>query len=164
VTWVWLGWEWLYLRTHRIDSISVGSLLGFQKKGSVLELHFNNRELKRIQGAPDYSGFKVMRRLRAELTVLARRVGSGELGRVTGIRGTSLMGEAGPVLGFDVRALPKNIGTALQRYFLAGIDANYHPGGLRDRAIGRWPVEILMSVDTLLERYGEKSARSTIAR
>lgn len=42
--------------------------------------------------------------------------------------------------------------------------AIYHPRGLRQRAMRRWPAETSMTVEELLRRYPEKSARSTVAR
>jgi len=85
------------------------------------------------------------------------RAFAGELGDITGIIGTSLMGEAGGVLGFEIRPLPRNFANVLQQYFLVGLDATHHPRGLRDRAMRRWPAETWMTVETLLERYPEKS-------
>jgi hypothetical protein len=74
------------------------------------------------------------------------------------------MGEAGAVLGFDVRPLPRNLANWLQQYFMVGIDALYHPRGLRTRSVRRWPVESRMSVEDLMRRYDAKSPRSTTAR
>jgi hypothetical protein len=74
------------------------------------------------------------------------------------------MGEAGAVLGFEVRPVPHTLGWALQQYFMVGIDAVYHPRGLRARAVRRWPAETKMTVADLLSRYPEKSDRSTTAR
>lgn len=113
---------------------------------------------------PGYSTFRVVHQLREELAMVAARVRSGELGAVTGMKGTSLMGEAGGVLGFEIRPLPRNFANVLKQYFLVGLDAIYHPRGLRPRAMNRWPVETWMSVETLLARYPEKSERSTTAR
>jgi hypothetical protein len=81
-------------------------------------------------------------------------VRSGELGEVTEIVGTSLMGEAGAVLGFEIRPLPRGIGNVLRRYFFVGLDAIYNPRGLRARATKRRPVTTRMSADALLKRYG----------
>jgi hypothetical protein len=80
------------------------------------------------------------------------------------IRGKSLMGEAGAVLGFHTRVAPRTLGNAFEQYFQVGLDAVYHPRGLRERAKRRWPVEIWMTVAELLERYPEKSDSSITAR
>jgi YkoP domain len=150
----WLAWERLQLRLHPLTPVSSSSLFSFRKKGAVLELHLDSRALARMRLAPGYSGFKVVHQMREDLAVLARRVRSGELGEVIEVEGTSLMGEAGGVLGFEVRPRPRSIGSILQQYFFVGLDAVYHPRGLRLRATRRWPATTRMTVDALLKRYG----------
>jgi hypothetical protein len=153
VPWVWAGWERLHLRLHPVTRLGDGSLFGYRRKGHVLELHLDSRALNLMRGKPGYSTFRAVRGMRADLSALADRVRSGALGDMTELTGTSLMGEAGAVLGFDVRPLPRNLASVLQQYFMVGIDAIYHPRGLRSRAVRRWPVEVWMSVDELLKRY-----------
>jgi hypothetical protein len=138
-------------------------LFGFRRIGEVVELHLDGGELNRMRREAGYTTFRAVRRLREELGVLAARVRGGELGGVTRIKGVSLMGEAGAVLGFETRALPRNFANTLQQYFMVGLDAVYHPRGLRERAKQRWPVEVGMTVERLLERYPEKSSTSTAA-
>jgi YkoP-like protein len=156
VSWIWSAWERFYLWTHPVMRVRPGSLFTFAKKGQVLELHLDGRALARLRGEPGYNTFKVVHQLREEMAVLAARVRSGELGEMTGILGTSLMGEAGPVLGFETHPLPHDLSHTLLQYLLAGLDAIYNPRGLRARATRRWPVESWMSVDAMLTRYGEK--------
>ncbi len=84
------------------------------------------------------------------------KIRGGELRDVAEIRGTSLMGEAGAVLGFETRPLPRNFANFLKQYFMVGLDAIYHPRGLRPRSMRRWPVETWMTAETLLDRYREK--------
>lgn len=58
------------------------------------------------------------------------------------------MGAAGGRLGFEAHELPHTWRAAFVRYFMAGIDAVYHPAGLSrldGRARRRWPVEVWMS-------------------
>lgn len=141
-----------------------GSLFAFRPQGQVLELHIDGRALARMRNGPGYSAFKAVHELRQDLIALAARVASGELGPVTGIKGTSLMGAASAVLGFESRPLPHNFANLLKQYFMVGLDATYHPRGLRERSKRRWPAESWMSATELLRRYGEKSARSTVAR
>ena len=123
-----------------------------------MELHLDGRALALMRRESGYSTFKALRELREELGVIASRVRRGELGDITEINGTSLMGEAGGVLGFEIRPLPRNFANVLRQYFLVGLDAIHHPRGLRERAMRRWPAETWMTVETLLERYTEKSA------
>ena len=151
--WVWAGWERLYLRLHPVTPLRVGSLFGYRRKGRVLELHLDSRALNLMRREPGYSTFKAVHRMREDLSALAARVRSGALGDVTELKGTSLMGEAGAVLGFDLHPLPRNLASVLQQYFMVGIDAIYHPRGLRSRSVRRWPVEVWMTIDELLKRY-----------
>jgi hypothetical protein len=157
VPWVWTGWERLWLRLHPVTPVRPGSLFGFRRIDRALELHLDGGALARMRRQPGYSTFKVVHELREELAVVASRVRRGELGDITGIKGTSLMGEAGGVLGFEIRPLPRNFAGALKQYFMVGLDATYHPQGLRAGSIRRWPAETWMTVETLLDRYPEKS-------
>jgi hypothetical protein len=162
--WVWGGWERLERRLHPVTPIRQGSLFGYQVRGHAVELHLDGHALARMRDAPGYSAFKVVHTLRGDLAALAQRIRGGELGGVSTIRGTSLVGEAGAVLGFETRPVRRSLGAALHRYFMVGLDAVYHPRGLRPRAARRWPYETWMTVDELLRRYPEKSERSTRAR
>jgi YkoP-like protein len=164
VPWVWTTWERIWLRWHPITRVRAESLFAFRRVGDVLELHLDSHALTRMRQQPGYSTFRAVREMRQEMHVLAARVRSGELGHVTGITATTLMGEAGGVLGFEVRPLPRSLSSLLKQYFMVGLDAIYHPLGLRERAMRRWPADIWMTVETLLERYPEKSERSTTAR
>lgn len=164
VPWVWTGWERIWLRFHPVTPVGPRSLFGTRRVDHTLELHLDGASLARMRREPGYSTFKAVHQLREELATVAARVRRGELGEVKAIKGTSLMGEAGGVLGFEVRPLPRNFTNVLKQYFLVGLDAIYHPRGLRAGAMKRWPVETWMSAETFLERYPEKSDRSTIAR
>ena len=164
VPWVWTSWERVWLGLHPVTRVRPGSLFAYRKVDHVVELHLDGRALARMRREPGYSAFRAVHQLREELTEVATRVRRGELGDVTGVRGTSLMGEAGGVLGFEIRPLPRNVASVLKQYFLVGLDAIYHPRGLRASSMRRWPAETWMTVEALLERYPEKSDRSTTAR
>ncbi len=153
-SWAWLAWERVQLRLHPVTSLSPSSLFGYRKRDELIELHLDGRALARMRDVPGYTTFKALHRMREDLALLARRVRSGELGEVAEIVGTSLMGEAGAVLGFEIRPLPRGISSVLQQYFFVGLDAIYNPRGLRARATRRWPVTTRMSADALLKRYG----------
>lgn len=162
VSWIWLAWERIYMRLHPVVPVRAGALFGFRKVGSVVELHLDSRALRRMRETR--SAFQVVRWMGEDLTALASRVRGGQLGAVSIITGTSLMGEAGGILGFETRPLPRNLASMLKHYFFVGLDAIYHPGGLRTRSIRRWPVETWMTADALQARYSAKSERSTLAR
>lgn len=164
MSWVWSLWERLYLWLWPTQPVRAGSLFRVRDAGAVIELHLDGRELSRLRGLPGYSTFATLHRLREELGVLAARVEHGEFPDANVLKGTSLMGEAGGILGFKTRKLPHDLGNALQQYFFVGLDAIYHPSGLRERAKRRWPVETTMTRAELLRRYAPKSDSSTVAR
>lgn len=153
MSWVWLAWERVWIRLHPLTPIGPGSLFHYRLDRDVLELHLDGTKIAELRSRPGYSGWKVIHELREDLKILAGRVRNGELGRLRGIKGTSLMAEAGSILGFDVRPLPHTLGARLEQFFMVGLDALYHPRGLRTRSMDRWPAESWMGVDELLKRY-----------
>lgn len=153
VPWVWTGWERLYLLIFPMHSIRDGSLFAVTRHGSTLELHLDSKALARMRREAGYSTFKALHQMRSDLGALAQRIRTGEFAGVTELRGKSLMGEAGAVLGFHTRIAPRTVSNAFLHYFQVGLDAAYHPRGLREHAKRRWPVEIWMSSEELLERY-----------
>lgn len=164
MSWVWRGWERMYLWLFPNTRIREGSLFAVRRHGAWLELHLESPALNRLRRETGYSAFKAVREMRADLAALAARMRNGEFRGVAGIRARSLMGEAGAVLGFHTRVAPRSLANAFLQYFQVGIDAIYHPLGLRERAKRRWPVEIWMTTVELLERYPSKSDSSTVAR
>lgn len=164
VSWLWPVYERVYLAFHPVTPIRPGALFSFRRTGREVELHLDGAALARMRLTSGYSTFRAVHLLRDELAVLAARIRDGELGDVTVVKGTSLIAVAGAVLGFRTRPRPRKLGAALEQYFFVGLDAIYHPRGLRERVTRRWPVEASMTVDELLRRYPEKSDRSTRAR
>jgi hypothetical protein len=153
VPWIWSGWERLHLRFHRVTPIREGSLFGVRRIGSTLELHLDSRALNRMRSQAGYSTFRAVHVMRGDLSALAVRVRDGEFPGVADVRAKTLMGEAGAVLGFSTRVAPRSLANAFEQYFQVGLDAVYHPRGLRERSKHRWPVEIWMTADELLSRY-----------
>jgi len=164
VPWVWTTWERIYVYFRPVTPVAPGSLFSYHRLGDVLELHLDGRVLAAMRARPGYTTFQVVRQLREELALLASRIRSGKLSGVASIKGVSLMGEAGGIFGFEVRPLPRTLANRLQQYFMVGLDAIYHPRGLRRQAMNRWPAETSMTRERLLELYTEKSVRSTDAR
>ena len=163
---VWAGWERWMLKRHPSLPARSGGLLRYRverhrgpdrrlgdgtviRRGDpIVELHFDNRALSEMRRAGRYSTWRAVRELRADLAAIASRAAAGELGPVVALHGVSLMGAAGGVLGFESVALPHDLRHAFERYFLAGLDAIYHPAGLRrleGRVRDRWPAEVWMS-------------------
>lgn len=163
-SWVWSAWERIYVRFYPVVPIREGSLFAVHRRGDSLELHLDSSALNRMRRSAGYSTFKAVHEMRADLSVLAARIRRGEFHGVRDIRAKTLMGEAGAVLGFHTKVAPHNIANWFEQYFQVGLDAIYHPRGLRENAKRRWPVEIWMTTEELLKRYPEKSDRSTFAR
>ena len=160
---VWAWWERLMLRLYPVTYIHDGSLFSYTLHGDVLTLHVLGRDINRLR-ARGASGFAILRELRSDLGALANRIRAGHLAGVRLITATSLMGEAGGLLGFDPRPAPRTVANAFRHYFMVGLDAIHHPSGLRRRVTQRRLVETTMTVAELLERYPAKSDRSTLAR
>jgi hypothetical protein len=174
IPWIWLAWERFMLRLRPLSPARGGALFSYRqvrhdgldvalKDGStvpagalVVELHLDNKQLARMRLQPGFTTWSGVRHMREDLAALASHISAGELGPVVAIRGTSLIGRAGTTLGFDVLPVRRGWRTSLEHYFMAGIDAVYHPDGLQrlgGRAVERSPVETWMSVSRLGELY-----------
>ncbi len=182
---MWLGWErltdwWWHLRTLRPDGIFRYRVATYRGRPVTLEdgstvrpgdrmidLHFDNRRLLQAAAAPSSTPWNLMRMAREDLRALAALVEAGALGEVRAVRGVTLFARAGRRLGFEVRPLPANWYTRLQRFFFVGLLAVYHPRGwqaaerLRERG---WPGEVWMSRQRLLQLYSaRREATSPVA-
>src|SRR5260370_39978574 len=114
VPWMWLAWERIYMRMHPVTAVRPGSLFAYRRTGSIVELHLDSRALARRRREPGYTTFQTLRHLRGDLMELATKIRRGELGYVSEIKGTSLMGEAGGGLGFCSRPLPGKLAHVLE--------------------------------------------------
>jgi peptidoglycan-N-acetylglucosamine deacetylase len=163
---VWAGWERLMLKRYRLQAARPGSVFLFRlerHRGAdrrladgtlvrhgdpLLELHFDNRRMLAMRSEPHYSTWRIIHTLRGDLVALGARLAAGELGPVVALHGVSLAGGAGSLAGFETAEVPHTWKTRFERYFLAGLDAIYHPAGLerlKGRVKERWPVEVWMS-------------------
>lgn len=163
---VWAAWERLMQRLYRVQPVRPSGLFLFRvqryrgpetalgdgtrvhRGDRIVELHINNRRLVAMRSEHGYDTWHAVETLRADLEALAGRVADGDLGVVVALHGVSLLGAAGGRLGFEVHELPRSIRLAFLRYFMAGVDAVYHPAGLSrlsNSKRDRWPVEAWMS-------------------
>ncbi|MGH7764326.1 MAG: YkoP family protein [Candidatus Dormibacteraceae bacterium] len=165
---VWAGWEHMMIKRYPSVAAREGALFRYRLEryrgpwhrlgdgtvirpgDSIVELHFDNRALLALRKVSGYSTWKAVHELRQDLSEIESRLASGQLGPAVALHGVSLMGMAGGLLGLESNELPHDLGHALQRYFLAGLDAVYHPSGLErlgGRARVRWPAEVWLSAE-----------------
>ena len=165
---VWAAWERLMLRRHPTIPAREGGLFRYRlesyrgperrladgtvvRRGDrLVDLHFDNRVMAQMRKEGRFTAWRAVHELRLDVAAIGRAAAKGELGPVVALHGTSLMGAAGGVLGFESRELPHDLRRAFERYFLAGLDAIYHPSGLKrleGQASRRWPSEVWMSAE-----------------
>ncbi len=126
-------------------------------------LHLNNRKVSEL--ARETSSWRIARMIAGDLAALARWAeGPGEIARAQAFMGVTLLGRAGPRLGFTLRERPRTIHARLERFFMEGLLAMYNPEGVRRLKRGAtyttYPVEIWMSRGELLRRYGSVLTRT----
>jgi hypothetical protein len=122
---------------------------------AIIELHFDNSGLMHATGDDLWTPWAMMAKLDADLDALAGIVAAGRLGPMRALHGVTLFAIPGRRLGFEVRAVPHTLRWSLERYFLLGWLPIYHPDGWREfdrMRRNRWPGELWMSIDRLLER------------
>lgn len=170
---IWLWWdrllEWYWqLRPVRPDgflryrltrhggaSVTLRDGTVINRGDRLVELHFDNRRLLRRVSAPGWNALQSLRLIDADLRGLHRWLESGELPPIRALHGVTLYAAAGPRLGFEVRAVPHTWLWALERFYLIGLLAIYHPDGWREverMRRGRWPGELWMSRAELARR------------
>jgi hypothetical protein len=172
---VWLWWERWYLRRHHVRPLTRTSAVlievrryrggpvdladGTQvRRGDrVIELHLANHSVAVDAAGGVWSPFQTLAQTSSDLALVARVVQDGTLGPVRALHAVSLIAPALRRVGFSVEPLPVTWPTRLQRFYLVGLLAVYHPHGwqgarrARDRA---WPAEAWMSVTTLARVSG----------
>lgn len=181
---LWTLWERLMFSAYRVRPARPGALLLFRVKrhrgplvvladgtrvergARIVDLHLANRRLLAMRGEPGYGPWHAVRAMRGDLAALGERVRSGDLGDVAALHGLSLVGSAGGILGFETRPRRGGPRGAIERYFMAGIDAVYHPDGLRrldGRAQQRRPVEVWMGARRAAELKESERTRAGAA-
>ncbi|MDE3228349.1 MAG: MFS transporter, partial [Chloroflexota bacterium] len=145
------------LKRHHGRPITLPDGASVARGDWVVELHFANSRL--ITVSPTTSAWRLVHMLAGDLTALARAVGgAGELSQARAVVGLTLMGRAGPRLGFTVRERPVTLYAWFDRFFMRGLMAMYHPDGAARLARGglfsEYPLEVWMSREQLLRRYG----------
>jgi hypothetical protein len=139
---------------HRGRPIALPDGTAVRRGDRICELHLNGPALARL---PHW--WHVLRAVGDELGALARWAEHGGLpADVHALYGYTLLGRAGPRLGFVVREHPRTLLARFDRPFLLGLMAIYGREGVdRLRAgstFGRYPQEVWMSRGMLLARYG----------
>ena len=123
------------------------------------ELHLNNRLVAGIITRRSFS-LDLLRLPRSDLRALARWLADPmNAPEIRAIYGYSLLGPIGARLGFTLRPRRLTLLVRLDRFFMIGLLALYNPRGPNRLAQGTtyhtYPVEMWMSRDELLRRYGD---------
>ncbi len=122
---------------------------------AVLELHFDNGGLLQMTGARDWNPWETIERIDADLDVLASLVAHGRPRPVRALHGVTLFASPGRRLGFELHPVPHTWAWSLQRFYLIALLPIYHRDGWREferMRRDRWPAELWMSVNHLLDR------------
>jgi MFS family permease len=126
------------------------------KGARICELHLNNAVLSELTA--NTPPWRLARMLREDLRALARWSHQADFPAGTqALFGYTLLNEAAPRFGFTLRERPHTFVTWLDRFFMTGLLALYHPRG-RERleqgtTYGAYPAELWMSVGELRRRY-----------
>jgi len=126
----------------------------------ICELHFNNRVLATL--AAETTSWGLLRMLREDFAALARWSRRPDFpDGIQALFGYTLLNEAAPRLGFTLRERSHTLVTWLDRFFMTGLLALYHPRGqarLEEGATyGAYPAEVWMSIDDLRRRYDSEN-------
>lgn len=170
---LWIVWERLLGAVQRVRPVREGSLLRYavaryrgpavrladggrlRRGATMLELHLDNHRFAELSAAGVHP-LRVVRVLREDLHALSGLVASGALGPVAALHGVTLMAAGAPILGFEIRSLPRSLHRRLDRYFMAGLVLLYNPAGWSsvEHHAARRPGELWMSAGELRRRYG----------
>jgi MFS family permease len=128
------------------------------------ELHLNNALIVSIILHRSFSP-GLLRMPRSDLRALARWLADpANAPELRALYGVTLLGPIGARLGFTLRPRRLTIHHRLERFFMMGLLALYHPHGLTRLTEGTtyhtYPVETWMSRTELIRRYGENGAAS----
>lgn len=174
---LWVAYEWLWLRFHRVLVIpgAHGGLFDVQfgryhgrpmrlpdgtrvaRGDQVAILHIRNREL--VKRSAELPAWHILRLMALDLRALAAWAATDEFPHgARALFGMTMIGRAAPRLGFTVRERPRTLTTWLDRQFLLGILLLYHPRGverLLEGSLRQTPLmEVWMSLGELEQRYG----------
>jgi hypothetical protein len=177
---LWAAFEWLELRlrtSHAIPNTQGGlfRVEFWRYRGRTITLpdgvevrrgdrvavpHFQNRALARL--TEQSLTWRLLRLMTLDLRALAAWAATPDFPPgVKALFGVTLIYRAAPRLGFTVRARPHTLKAWLDREFMLGLLALYHPWGTERLLAGRtretWPAEVWMSLGELARRYGART-------
>ncbi|MGH2514468.1 MAG: MFS transporter [Ktedonobacterales bacterium] len=149
----------IHMRRYPGASIELPDGTRIARGDGIGELHLNN---PLVVATILHRSFSVdlLRMPRSDLRALARWLAdSTNAPELRALYGVSLLGPIGARLGFTLRPRRLTIHHRLERFFMMGLLALYHPRGLSRLTEGTtyrtYPVEVWMSRDELLRLYGE---------
>lgn len=128
----------------------------------VAEIHVRNRELAAISDGA--SPWGLLRRMTLDLRALAAWAQASDFpAGVRAVYGMTLLGRAAPRLGFTLRPPAKHWYSPLERFYLLGLIALYHPRGVerlpRGTTYNSSPQETWMSRQELIRRFSAATSR-----
>jgi hypothetical protein len=131
--------------------------MAIRRGDRLVELHVHNRALPDL--ATRAGAFQLVRMFEADLGALARWAETPDFPKdARALYTLTVLGRAGPRLGFMVRERGSGLRNRLDGMFMTGLIALYSPEGVdrlrRGTTYGTYPVEIWMSRGELLRRYG----------
>jgi MFS family permease len=135
------------------------------EKGDLIgEVHIRNREMAAT--APRVSSWKLLAMLAEDLRALAAWMRDPAFpAELRAFYGFTILGRGAARLGFTLRERPRSLRTRLDGFFLTGLLVLYNPRGrarlTEGTTYGSHPVEVWLSRDELLRRYGNTPTSTT---
>ena len=129
----------------------------------IMDLHLVNWRLAAAQ--QDRQPLALLKEVKEDLTAIAQGFQEQRYPpAVRALYGVTILAAATPRLGFTLRPRLMNLHGRLERFFLKGLLALYNADGLARLERGSAkrdlrPQEVWMSVNMLLERYGNQPSR-----
>lgn len=156
----------LHFTTHRGVPFLLSDRIEIRAGDRLGEIHVNNAAILRALGASlGPEKWPIVSILRDELRAVSRWINQAEYCDVRALFGVTILWRAGRRFGFDIRPRPATLRTQLDRFFLRGLLILYTPEGLDRLSQGKadedQPMEIWMSRETLLRRYGDSAPTGT---
>ena len=170
---IWILWDHVLESIWRMRLVRAGGILRYRmahhwgppvtlKDGTVVtrgsrvvELHFDNAGLMQMAPTEGWNPWEFLENIDRDFDELRSLLAAGRLGPARALHAVTLYFAPARRFGFEIHRVPHTWAWSLQRYFLIGLVPIYHRDGWREfdrMRRDRWPAEIWMSADQLLDR------------